>query len=487
MNKFFIFLLVGIISVVLLTVSSISDQFVDAGSRKKLHFTQTITSTQDPGMGHESHQLAMILSPNQGTIYDGSMTFSSSEPVQIVVLHEINQNDAKGQPTWSIDGKTLYGLSLVDVNKKSDSFEFTGAALGLHSPNSKEFTATVSLDGWIRGQPTEVIMQKIELKPEEPSLLLSRTNVPATIPMHKGLYNTEPVFYVITDSSDKEYAEKLSKLQEWKVETAPPLSKTPDEALQKIFVFKNGVQGDGIYGFQEELFTSTPNQEYEYSALNSVVEVTWKKGQNMIPFESVDDVIEAHESGRIEFNETGIVLNTPQIVWPDGQMKIRDDKEITDELPYGGGQITEINTEEMTVTFVAHRGWGPDGKTIYYIVTDATPSTPAEIMGVLHSPTYSNLISNSAAVDLFQFKNGIIGSGPLGFQPGIAAAAPGDDNYSPMWRIYIVEWNDPETAKILESKSDIDSFKKDDKITVSIARPMNSEHIVNCPFIDPFQ
>ena len=33
----------------------------------------------------------------------------------------------------------------------------------------KEFTATVSVDGWIRGQPTEVIMQKIELEKEEPS------------------------------------------------------------------------------------------------------------------------------------------------------------------------------------------------------------------------------------------------------------------------------------------------------------------------------
>ena len=32
----------------------------------------------------------------------------------------------------------------------------------------------------------------------------------------------------------------------------------------------------------------------------------------------------------------------------------------------------------MTVTFVAHRGWGHDGRTIYYIVTDATPSGPAE-------------------------------------------------------------------------------------------------------------
>lgn len=465
----------------------LSDQFANAGSTKKIHFTQTITSLQDPGIGHESHQLAIILSPNEGTLYDGSMTFSASEPMQIVVLHEINANDAKGQPTWTIDGKTVYGLSLIDTGKKADSFEFTGAGLALHSPTSKEFTTTVSVDGWIRGQPPEVIMQKIAVQKEDPSSLLSRTNVPATIPMHTGFYNGESLFYIVTDSSEKEYSQKISEKQEWKVEFSPPLSKTPETALQKIYVFTNGVQGDGFYGFQGEVFSSTPSQESQYSALNSVIEVTWKKGQNMILLESVDDIIKAHEGGRIEFDETGIVLNTPQIIWPDGQMKIRDDKEITDELPYGGGQITEINKEEMTVTFVAHRGWGPDGRTIYYIVTDATPSATAEMMGVVYSPTSSNLITSEAAVDLFQFQNGIKGSGPLGFQPGIASAAPGDENYSPMWRIYTVEWNDQESAKILESRSDIDSFKKDKKIMVSIARPMNSEHIVNCPFIDPFQ
>lgn len=51
-----------------LLISSVSDQFVDANSRKKIHFTQTITSLQDPGQGHEGHQLALILSPSEGTI-----------------------------------------------------------------------------------------------------------------------------------------------------------------------------------------------------------------------------------------------------------------------------------------------------------------------------------------------------------------------------------------------------------------------------------
>jgi len=486
LNKQIAILIIVIFTVSIISVSSISDQFVDAGSRKKIHFTQTITSSQDPGQGHQNHELALILSPNEGTLYDGSMTFTSSKPVQIVVLHEINSKDAKGQPTWTVDGNTVYGLSLIDL-EESGSFEFTGAALALHSSDSKEFTVTVSVDGWIRGQPTEVIMQKIELEKEDPSLLLSRTNVPATIPMHKGIYGGSQILYIITDGSDEDYAKILSEKQGWNVELAPAIADIPDDILQKLFIFKNGIKGDGIYGFQDEVFSSTPSQESQYSALSSVIEVTWKIGQKVTIFESVDDVIAAEEGGRVEFNETGTVLNTPQIIWPDGQMMVRSDKEITDEMSYGEGQIIEINEKELTVTFVAHRGWGPDGRTIYYIVTDATPSGPAETMGVVSSPTSANLITHSGAADLFQFKNGIKGSGPLGFQPGIAGAALGDTNYSPMWRIYLVEWNDAKSAKILETKSDIDSFRADDLISVSIARPTNSNHIVNCPFIDPFQ
>jgi hypothetical protein len=56
-----------------------------------------------------------------------------------------------------------------------------------------------------------------------------------------------------------------------------------------------------------------------------------------------------------------------------------------------------------------------------------------------------------------------------------------------MWRIFLVEWVDPEKARILETRADIDEFKSKGLITVSLARPLNSDHIVNCPFIDPFQ
>jgi len=305
--------------------------------------------------------------------------------------------------------------------------------------------------------------------------------------MHKGIYNGNQVFYIITDSSDKDYAQTITEKQNWNVEFSSIISDVPNDVLGKLFIFKNGVKGDGIFGFQNEVVSNTPSQESEYTTLNSVIEVTWKKGQKEIIFESPEEIINAKESGRIKFNATGIILNTHQIVWPDGQMKIISEDTVIDNISYNDGQIIEINEEDLVVTFVSHRGWGPDGRTIYYIVTDATPSDTAKMMGVASSPKLSNLITHSSVTDLFQFKNGIKGSGPLGFQPGIASTSLDEKNYSPIWKIYLVEWNNENLAKILETVSDIDSFRSDDLLSVSIARPMNNDHIVNFPLIDPFQ
>ncbi|MDC4231690.1 MAG: hypothetical protein M8319_05130, partial [Nitrosopumilus sp.] len=231
----------------------------------------------------------------------------------------------------------------------------------------------------------ETMMEEITEADLGSVLRLSRANVPATIPLHQGYYDGGDVFFIITDSSDPTHAEIITKNQGWQVELAPLLKNAPSEALSKTYMFTNGINGDGVHGFQGEVFTSTPAQVDVYSALTSHVHVTWNEGNAPRVLDSDAMIMEAVDNEEITLTEVDVVLNMPQIIWPEGQMMVKD-VTLTDTTPYGGGQVLDINTEEMNVTFIAHRGWGPDGRTIYYIVTDATPSGPAGMMGVVSAP-----------------------------------------------------------------------------------------------------
>ena len=110
-----------------------------------LHTTGTITSIQDPGIGHESHQLAIILPPSQN-VYVGKITYSASQPVQYVTLTgPIAEEDIGGQPTWTADGETHYALTLIDMELASGGWFFAGNALALHTMNPTPFSSSYSV------------------------------------------------------------------------------------------------------------------------------------------------------------------------------------------------------------------------------------------------------------------------------------------------------------------------------------------------------
>ncbi|MFZ8938341.1 MAG: hypothetical protein ACO2Y5_08845, partial [Nitrosopumilaceae archaeon] len=75
--------------------------------------SDTIQSKTDPGLGHEQHQLAVILPPSD-KMYKGVLTYSASENVQLVALHgPLTNEEVMGQATWTPDGKTHFALTLV--------------------------------------------------------------------------------------------------------------------------------------------------------------------------------------------------------------------------------------------------------------------------------------------------------------------------------------------------------------------------------------
>jgi len=107
--------------------------------------TATLESMQDPGVGHETHQLAIILPPSENT-YHGVLTYSASEPIQLVaLLGPLERGDDKGQAVWTPDGKTKFGLTFVDPETSMGTWSFSGNALAVHTMNPDQFTVSYSV------------------------------------------------------------------------------------------------------------------------------------------------------------------------------------------------------------------------------------------------------------------------------------------------------------------------------------------------------
>jgi hypothetical protein len=311
-------------------------------------------------------------------------------------------------------------------------------------------------------------------------LKLSSASVPIDIPLIKGYENGNEIFFIGTDVSDENFAVMGTSWTGFKVNHAPLLAQTTEDARGQVYIFENGVDGNGPLGFQIPVTNAKPGDE-GYSPLQQVNFVRWTDQSAAVELKSVEEVMEHEGMGHLAVNQTDVVANHPAVKWNGGSLQIREDRDsINDDSPYMGGQVLEIDAENMVVSMVAHRGWGPDGKTIYYIVTDATPEMPGTMMGVPFVAADEKLAATPVAVDLFQFMNGINGTGPMGFQAGIGGANPDDANYSPMWKISFLTWKDPSHARVLETKADINKALAEGSVTLEPA--MGGKHVVNCPF-----
>jgi hypothetical protein len=309
-----------------------------------------------------------------------------------------------------------------------------------------------------------------------PKQSLLNTNAQITIPLQKALYSGQDVFYVTTEASSEKIASLITDKAGFPVTVAPIIRNIP--SVQPIYVFSNGVSGSGLQGYQPEVFGYVPGQS-GYTPMWVIYNVTWSNPGRATELTSAQQIQQAVQAGNVTASQTSYVVNCPFVKWPGGQLPVFNGTQ-NDNTPYGGGQVLNIDTSKMQVTFRAHRGWSEDGSTIAYIVTDTSIQGPANDMGVAYARYTNSSLGSNGVSKLWQFANGIKGSGPMGFQAGIGESKPGDADYSPFWSIQAVSWNDPSKAVILESVSDINLALQRGLITIS---PMMGGMIVNCPFV----
>ena len=132
--------------------------------------TGTTQSVQDPGMGHESHQLAVLLAPSSD-VYSGILSYSASEPIQLVSLSGPIGAGEQPDRTWTPDGETIFELTFVDPKTAMGSWEFSGNALAVHTMNPTEFTVSYSVSATVTpGEPAPEVTETAPTEaPAEPA------------------------------------------------------------------------------------------------------------------------------------------------------------------------------------------------------------------------------------------------------------------------------------------------------------------------------
>lgn len=140
----------------------------------------------------------------------------------------------------------------------------------------------------------------------------------AELPAGKAYAEGKEIYFVHTEASDAGVAEKLTNMMKSPVILVPSLATVPEEALSNVYVFTNGVEGSGPFGFQADVFDNPPGSD-EYTPLRSLHVISWADGAAARELKSVAEVLEAESNGELTIEQPGVVINMPFVVWDGGQ------------------------------------------------------------------------------------------------------------------------------------------------------------------------
>ena len=140
----------------------------------------------------------------------------------------------------------------------------------------------------------------------------------ALLPAGKAFAEGKEIFFVHTEASDEGVAKLLSDMMTSPVLYVPALANTPAEVLANVYVFDNGLEGMGPFGFQADVFDNPPGTA-GYSPLRRVNVVTWVDPAKARMFTSVAEILSAVDAGEVTIAQPGVVVNMPFVVWDGGQ------------------------------------------------------------------------------------------------------------------------------------------------------------------------
>ncbi len=143
-------------------------------------------------------------------------------------------------------------------------------------------------------------------------LKLTTPNAPVVIPLFKALYDSKGVLFIITEVSDKTMRDQIGNFTGSPVNYEPNLTKSQD--IGELWIFKNGVKGPGLMGFQTNVLNSIPGDPH-YTPLWKVNIVEWKTTSTPTILGSDDIIANAVKKGQITVTPTNVVINCPIVQW----------------------------------------------------------------------------------------------------------------------------------------------------------------------------
>jgi hypothetical protein len=139
-------LIVAIVGIAFATSTSVlNNNQLEAQQQQQ----QTQTSMPHNAKGHESHQAVYMQNASQGVVYNGTATFNSSKPVDIIAIEDVTgqqqQNVSATANVWDVSG-IKYAPKTLMKNVTEGTVNFQGAGILMHSTSSQPYNGTFTIN-----------------------------------------------------------------------------------------------------------------------------------------------------------------------------------------------------------------------------------------------------------------------------------------------------------------------------------------------------
>lgn len=290
---------------------------------------------------------------------------------------------------------------------------------------------------------------------ESQSLVHAKSDSFVQLPLVPCWFNGKHVLYIQTEASDSSVAQAQD------VNLVTNLSSAANSSVvDDIYVFSNFQQPNVIASAPKPV--GPKNTDPDYRPLWQVSSVTWNTGVSPHELTSEADIKAAASNGQLTISRTDIIVNCP-VIQADG----------AGTLP-NARIFGERNDQQVILPLI--NCWY-NGAQILYIQTDASDATVAKAQGVNYVPGLAGAANTGVVDDIYVVTNfkqyNVIPSEPYPIGPENT-----DPDYTPLWQVSNVAWNQGVPPRVLTSEADIRTAASNGELTIN-----KTDVVLNCPVL----